>query len=264
MDKLPIIFSILFLSAVVIELVWSYLKQKQVYHFKETLANAFIIFGAKVIKPLTLAWGYLLFTWASQFKIGELALNWYTILLSFFVVELVYYWYHRLSHEIPILWTIHHAHHSSPWFNFFTAARLNWLGKITSPIFYIPLVVIGFSPELITGILAVSLIYQLFLHTEMIGKLGYWEGFFFNTPSAHRVHHASNQQYVDKNYGGMLIIYDRIFGTYEPENEEVKYGVTTGFIGHNPFKILFFPLIQYLRKLFLKKENLQNSTKPGK
>ncbi|MCR9290281.1 MAG: sterol desaturase family protein [Bacteroidetes bacterium] len=254
--KMQIAFLVVFFGAIAIELVWSYFKKKQVYNFRESLANAFIIIGAKVIKPLTLAWGYYLFTWASQYKIAELPFNWYTILLTALVVEFVYYWYHRLSHEIPILWTIHHTHHSSPWLNFFTAGRLNWLGKFTSPVFYIPLVMVGFSPLLITGVLAISLIYQIFLHTEMIGKIGFFEGLFFNTPSAHRVHHASNKKYIDKNYGGMLIIFDRIFGTYVPETEKVDYGVTTGFIGHNPFKILFQPLFQYLKKAFGRKGHI--------
>ena len=253
-EKIRIAFLVVFLGAIVIELTWSYFKKKQVYNFKETLANACIIMGAKFIKPLTLAWGYYLFTWASQYKVAELPLSWYTILLTVLVVEFVYYWYHRLSHEIPILWTVHHTHHSSPWLNFFTAGRLNWLGKFTSPFFYIPVVILGFSPILITSILGISLIYQIFLHTEMIGKLGFLEGLFFNTPSAHRVHHASNKNYIDKNYGGMLIVFDRMFGTYVPETEKVDYGVTTGFIGHNPIKILFLPLIQYLKKVFSKKQ----------
>ena len=109
--KIQIAFLVVFFGAIAIELAWSYFKKKQVYNFRESLANAFIIIGAKVIKPLTLAWSYYLFTWASQYKIAELPFNWYTILLTALVVEFVYYWYHRLSHEIPILWTIHHTHH---------------------------------------------------------------------------------------------------------------------------------------------------------
>ena len=254
MKNIQIAIIAIFFGAIGIELIWSYLKKKQVYNLKESLANAFIIIGGKFIKPLALAWGYFIFTWASQFKIAEIPLNWHTIILSILVVEFVYYWYHRLSHEIPILWTIHHTHHSSPWLNFFTSGRLNWIGKFISLVFYIPLIIIGFSPNLIVIVLGISLIYQIFLHTEMIGKFGFLEGIFFNTPSAHRVHHASNENYIDKNYGGMLIIYDRIFGTYVPETNKVTYGVTTGFMGHNPLKILFLPFINYLRNTMGQKD----------
>jgi sterol desaturase/sphingolipid hydroxylase (fatty acid hydroxylase superfamily) len=124
---------------------------------------------------------------------------------------------------------------------------LNWLGNFISPLFYIPLVLIGFSPEIVATSLAVSLFFQFFLHTEVVGKLGFLEGLFFNTPSAHRVHHGSNEKYIDKNYGGMLILFDRLFGTYQSEEENVKYGVTTGFLSHNPIVINFSPLLQFLK-----------------
>jgi len=145
------------------------------------------------------------------------------------------------------MWTMHHTHHSSPWMNLTTAVRLNWLGSFVSPIFFVPFVLIGFSAEILILSLAIGLFYQFFLHTEAVGKLGFLEGWLLNTPSAHRVHHGSNKQYIDKNYGGMLIMFDRIFGTYEPEVEKVKYGVTSGNVGHNPFVINFLPLLQYFR-----------------
>lgn len=250
MDTIQFVFIVLISLSIIVELIWSLVKRKPVYNLKESFANAFIIIGGRLLKPITLAWAYLLFDWASTHRFFTLPVNGFTLVLTFFTVEFVYYWYHRWSHEIPVLWTIHHTHHSSLWFNFFTAGRLNWLGKFTSPFVYLPMVMVGFAPKLIVLILGVSLIYQLFLHTEMIQKIGFLEGKFFNTPSAHRVHHASNEKYIDKNYGGMLIIYDRWFGTYQPEMEKVDYGVTTGFMGHNPIKILFFPLYQYLKKVF--------------
>ena len=131
--------------------------------------------------------------------------------------------------------------------NLTTAVRLNWLGNFISPLFYIPLVLFGFSPEIIVTSLAVSLFFQFFLHTEAVGKLGFFEGLFFNTPSAHRVHHGCNEKYIDKNYGGMLILFDRMFGTYQREEEKVKYGTTTGFLSHNPIIINFSPLLQFLK-----------------
>jgi sterol desaturase/sphingolipid hydroxylase (fatty acid hydroxylase superfamily) len=131
--------------------------------------------------------------------------------------------------------------------NLSTAVRLNWIGAFVSPIFYFPLVLIGFSPEVLIICLAFGLFFQYFLHTEAVNKLGFLEGLFFNSPSAHRVHHGSNEKYIDKNYGGTLIIFDRIFGTYQREEEKVQYGVTTGFYSNNPVIISLFPLIEFVK-----------------
>lgn len=241
------IFLGLYFGAMLIEIAWSFWKKKNIYNWKDSVANFAIILGGRLIKPLSLAWGVWLFGLVEPYKVFAIPVNIYTVIFTFLLVELIYYWYHRLSHEIPALWTIHHTHHSSPWLNISTAGRLHWLGKFTSIIFYIPMVYIGFSPIVIVGSLGFSLVYQIFLHTQMVGKLGFLEGWFFNTPSAHRVHHASNEKYIDMNYGGTLILFDRIFGTYTPEVEKVEYGVTTGFIGHNPLRILFTPIMRLVK-----------------
>ena len=248
------IFFLIFISLIAVEIIWSLLTKRGSYNFKDSISNVVIIVVGKLIKPLSLAWGLFLFNLVEPIKLFDIPINLFTFFLTFMVVELVYYWYHRLSHEIPFLWTIHHTHHSSMWFNLTAAGRLNWVGKFTSVFFYIPMVILGFSPGLITFCLALSLLYQFLLHTEAIGKLGFLEGKFFNTPSAHRVHHASNKQYLDKNYGGMLIFWDRIFKTYVPETDKVNYGVTTGFIGHNPLVIIFKPMIDYFKQLFTKQK----------
>ncbi|MEZ5039816.1 MAG: sterol desaturase family protein [Saprospiraceae bacterium] len=232
---------------ILIEIWWSKRKGKTVHNWKESLANIIIMLGNNLIKPLSLAWKYFLFKLVEPFHLFEIPVNIWTILLTFLIAEFAYYWYHRWNHELPLLWTIHHAHHSSPWMNLTTAFRINWLGSFVGQVYFLPIVIIGFSPEVMTFSLALSLFYQFFLHTEFIGRLGRFEGLFFNTPSAHRVHHGSNEVYIDKNYGGMLIIFDRLFGTYQAETEEVKYGVTTGFLGHNPLHIVFSPLMQYFK-----------------
>jgi len=246
MDSIGLNFFRIILLAVLVEMVWSYYKKKGLYNFKETLGNFGILIGNNLLKPLALGWKFLVFSAIESFQIFDIPANVYTIILTFFVAEFAYYWYHRLNHEIPVLWTLHHTHHSSPWMNLTTAVRLNWLGKFVSPVFFIPFVLMGCSPEILVGSLALGLFYQFFLHTEAVGRLGFLEGWLLNTPSAHRVHHGSNKKYIDKNFGGMLIIYDRLFGTYEPETEKVKYGVTTGFFSHNPIKLNFLPLWQYL------------------
>ena len=233
---------------VVAESVWSALRRRRAYDLRDTLANVGISVGNNLIRPLSLAWKALVFSWIEPFQLFRLdfGIGW-TFLATFVVADCAYYWYHRLSHEIPILWTMHHTHHSSPWMNLTTAVRLNWVANFVSPVFFAPLVLLGFSGNLVVASLALGLFYQFFLHTDSVPRLGWLEGKLFNTPSAHRVHHGSNSLYIDRNYAGALIVWDRLFGTYQAEVEPVRYGVTTGFVGHNPFVIQLAPLWKYLR-----------------
>lgn len=240
------IFGGLVIVALVIELIWSVTKKKKIFSSKESLANLGIFIGNTLLKPLSISWKYVVLGWVESVQLFSISNTIFTVMLTFIVTEFGFYWYHRWSHEVPLLWTLHHTHHSGMKMNLSTAVRLNWIGAFLSPLVYIPFVLLGFSAELIIVSLLVSLFFQYFLHTEAIGKLGFLEGLFLNTPSAHRVHHASNERYIDKNYGGTLIIFDRIFGTYEPETERVKYGVTTGFYSNNPLKLNFQPLIDFV------------------
>lgn len=247
MDSIGFGLLMIVIAAMGLELLWSTIRKKRVYSFKESLANLAILIGNNLLKPLSLAWKFLIFSLVEPFRIFDIPTNLWTVALTFFVTEFAYYWYHRLSHEIAFLWSIHHTHHSSRWMNLTTAVRLNWLGSFVSVIFFVPFILLGFSPEVVVLCLALGLFYQFFLHTEAIGRLGPLEGLFLNTPSAHRVHHGSNPKYIDKNYGAVLIVYDRLFGTYQPEEERVEYGVTTGSVGYNPFKIVLLPVIRYFR-----------------
>lgn len=129
--------------------------------------------------------------------------------------------------------------------NLTTSFRLNWLSPLITPFFYLPVSLLGFDTRLVAPILAINLLYQFWLHTEMIGNLGFLEK-IFNTPSNHRVHHGSNLIYLDKNYGGFLIVWDILFGTYQAETEQPKYGITTGFVSHNPFKLVFHGFFDYI------------------
>jgi sterol desaturase/sphingolipid hydroxylase (fatty acid hydroxylase superfamily) len=240
-------FSLAFiLIALILEISWSYRKKRAIFSIYESLGNLGIFIVNQLLKPISLTWKYLIFNWISQYELFHFSVNIQTIIFTFFLTEFTYYWYHRLSHEIPLLWTLHHTHHSAKKYNLTTALRLNWLGLFVSPIFYLPLVLLGLSPEIIVSCLAFGLFYQYFLHTEAIKRLGWFEGLLFNTPSAHRVHHGSNEKYIDKNYGAMLIVFDKWFGTYEPETEQVKYGVTTGFFSNNPLVINFKPLFKFI------------------
>lgn len=247
MDAIKWYFLVLIFVALVLEIIWAKRSSPDSFSLNESLANIGVFAGNQLLKPLSLAWKYFVLDWFSQFHLLDIPINAFAVVLTFFATEFGYYWYHRLSHEVPLLWTLHHTHHSAMKMNLTTAVRLNWIGLFISPVFYVPLVVIGFSTEIIVICLALGLFYQYFLHTEAIKKLGFLEGLFLNTPSAHRVHHGSNPKYIDKNYGAMLVIFDRLFGTYEAETEKVTYGVTSGFFSNNPIKINFLPLLEYFR-----------------
>jgi sterol desaturase/sphingolipid hydroxylase (fatty acid hydroxylase superfamily) len=217
----------------------------ETYTAKETLASL----GTAAINRggvlLSLGWKFAVLSWVEGLAPWSIPITAASLVMAFVAAELAYYWYHRLSHEVPVLWAMHFVHHSSPEYNLLVAPRLSAIANFVSPVFFAPLVLVGFSPEVITGSLALGLGYQFFLHTKTIGQLGPIEG-ILNTPSAHRVHHGTNPQYIDRNYGGALMVWDRLFGTYEPEGETVRYGVTTGHWGYNPIRLQFAPLWRHL------------------
>ena len=173
------------------------------------------------------------FYWLIPLSIPMNLLTW---VLAFFAADLTYYWMHRIEHEKRILWALHSVHHSSKDYNLSVSFRLSVIEGLIEWIFLIPMVLIGFSPfQAIIGLILVAQ-FQTWIHTERIGKLG-WLDKIFNTPSVHRVHHGSNKKYLDKNYGGVLIIWDHLFGTYQKEEEKVFYGLTKNINTNNPILI---------------------------
>jgi sterol desaturase/sphingolipid hydroxylase (fatty acid hydroxylase superfamily) len=242
----PLTLLAILVLSVAAEIIWSRLRRRNVYNLQESLSNLGTMVVNGVMRPAALAWTYYLMSLIEPLQPFRLPDTAWSFLVTFIVADFAFYVYHRASHTFPLLWTMHHAHHSSPWMNLTTAVRLSWLGKFASPLIFAPFVLLGLSPEFLTASLALGLVFQFFLHTEAIGRLGWFEGKLLNTPSAHRVHHGSNTQYIDKNYAGVFIVWDRLFGTYEPEGEPVRYGTTTGFIGHNPLVVHFLPLWKYL------------------
>jgi sterol desaturase/sphingolipid hydroxylase (fatty acid hydroxylase superfamily) len=159
-----------------------------------------------------------------------------TWIALFFADDFVYYWYHRTHHTIRVFWASHVVHHSSEHYNLSTALRQTWT-PFTSLPFWLPLAFGGFSPWMILLQQSISLLYQFFIHTERVGKLWRPVEFVMNTPSHHRVHHGSNNQYLDTNYGGILIVWDRLFGSFEPEGERVVYGLTKNIKTFNPLRV---------------------------
>jgi sterol desaturase/sphingolipid hydroxylase (fatty acid hydroxylase superfamily) len=167
--------------------------------------------------------------------------------LLFFAEDLCYYGFHRVHHECRFFWASHVVHHSSQHYNLSTALRQTWTPMTGLP-FWAPLALLGFHPAMIVTMQSISLLYQYWIHTESIRRLGPLE-WVLNTPSHHRVHHAANPQYLDKNYGGILIIWDRLFGTFQAEEERPVYGLTKNIGTFNPVRIAFHEFAAIVKDL---------------
>ncbi len=192
--------------------------------------------------PFWIAYPGMIFMF--QNKVFEFSMNqfWHWALLAF-VVDFAYYWFHRASHRIRWFWCTHSVHHSSKQLNFAANYRLGWTARFNlSFIFFSPIAILGFPPGLISLMFALNLICQFWIHAEWIPKLGFLE-YIINTPSSHRVHHAANKEYLNMNYGGLLIIFDRFFGTYTAELDELlpQYGWVEPLQTENPIVIQLHP-----------------------
>src|SRR5436190_9955123 len=161
---------------------------------------------------------------------------WWTWLILFFFDDLVYYIFHRVSHESRLFWNFHVVHHSSQHYNLSVAVRQSWFSGILHWLFYAPIMLLGFAPWMFALMHGFNLIYQFWIHTKFVRKLG-WLEYVLNTPSHHRVHHGVNDIYLDKNYAGVLIIWDRLFGSFTPETEEPRYGIIKPLKSYNPLWI---------------------------
>ena len=232
----PIVMAMIFA-----ELLISNWQNNKYYKKEDTLCTIGLLAGniivAFSIKGLILAFHFYLY----QFKAFDLASIlplWAMWVLTFIMIDFVFYIYHRMSHRVRFLWAIHLSHHSSEEMNFAVSFRQAWFGPISKIPFFMVLPLIGFDPTIIAVAGVMSTLWGIVGHTQIVGKLGFVE-WVFNTPSHHRVHHGSNKQYIDKNYGNLLIIWDRMFGTFEPEEEPVKFGLVNNVNTYNPTKITF-------------------------
>ena len=244
-----------FVILIVLEIIYYryVLRDHQQYHTKDSvssismgLGNVIIGIGAKVLVFASVVFLY-------QFRWFELNRGnvWYWIAI-FFADDLSYYWFHRMSHQIRYFWASHVVHHSSQYYNLSTALRQTWTGTLAgSYIFYLWMPLIGFHPVDVLLMQTISLIYQFWIHTEAIKHFPPFVEFIFNTPSHHRVHHGSDVKYLDKNHGGILIIWDRIFGTFQQEESRPHYGIVHNLTSHHLFTIAFHEwkaMIQDVRK----------------
>ena len=208
------------------------------YENKDTFASLAMGIGslvtvtainAAVFGLATLAWPHRLI------DLGNTPLAWAVAIIGW---DFAYYWHHRIEHECRLFWASHVNHHSSQYFNLSTALRQPWT-PFTSMVFFPPLAFVGVAPWMIMVAAGINLIYQFWIHTEVIGRMPRWFEWVFNTPSHHRVHHGANAEYLDRNYGGILIVWDRLFRSFEPERAKVVYGLTKNITSYNPFVIAF-------------------------
>ena len=233
----PTVFAIpVFVALIIIEVVINAKKNLNLYKFKDSSANITMGLGSVVIGLLTKTFAFFVFLWIYQFRLFEIPNTRWMWGLLLLADDVTFYWYHRLAHQIRFFWAAHVQHHSSEHMNFSVALRQSWGEPFIKFLFYIWLPFIGFNPVYILIMQAISLVYQFFPHTKLVGKLGPIE-WIFNTPSHHRVHHATQVQYLDKNHAGILIIWDRMFGTFQKEIEVPIYGITENINSFSPLKI---------------------------
>jgi sterol desaturase/sphingolipid hydroxylase (fatty acid hydroxylase superfamily) len=232
----------IFIVSVVLEVLWARRRagdpRIRGYELRDAaasmsmgLANVVVGGFAKLLSIPFLAWLY-------EHRVADIGHAWWSWIVLLFAEDCCYYWFHRVHHEVRFLWACHVNHHSSRYFNFAAGLRQPLLTPISGPIFWAPLPLLGFPVWMVLIAQSWSLFYQFWLHTEAVDRLGPLE-WVLNTPSHHRVHHGKNVPYLDKNHGGILIIWDRLFGTFAPEAERVVYGLTKDIDTYNLARISF-------------------------
>lgn len=218
-----------------IEILVGRLQKLELYRFHDAVTNLNCGIGQQVIGVFLKTLTVLLYVYCYEsfrfFTIETTLLSWVALFIG---VDFFYYWFHRLAHEISVLWGSHVVHHQSEEYNLTVALRQAWIQGVFSSAFYLPLAFAGFDPIAFVTVSSFQTLYQFWIHTKAIDKMPKWFEYVFNTPSHHRVHHGVNPKYIDRNHGGTLILFDRIFGTFQVEEEEVVYGITAQPHSWNP------------------------------
>ena len=234
----------LFILTIVLEIVLArFGKVKAVYEPKDTAMSLLMGLGSSVAGLLTGGLILAVTIWVYQYRVFTIPMTaWWAWVLLLFAEDLAYYGFHRFSHERRLWWAAHVNHHSSQHYNLATALRQSWTGGINGAwVMWLPLSLLGFPPAMILIQKGISLVYQFWIHTEAVKRMPAWFEAVFNTPSHHRVHHARNPRYLDRNYAGILIIWDKMFGTFQPEldAEPVRYGIVKNLGGFNLLRVAF-------------------------
>jgi len=222
-------------------IAWEVIKHRRHYQLQDSIANTALALMHQGSDAVALFLLMPFFYWLHQFRLFEIELNVLTVFTAFLLQDFLYYWFHRASHNIHWLWAAHVVHHSSTKMNFTTAFRQSLMYPIAGMwVFWMPMILLGFEPNIVFSVVALNLAFQFFVHTQTVGQLGVVEK-VFNTPSHHRVHHATNEGYIDRNYAGVLIIWDKLFSTYAQEqlNKPITYGIVGQINSNNPLFITF-------------------------
>jgi alkylglycerol monooxygenase len=227
------------LALIILEATLGATRRKSYYKMGDTWASLGLLLGNIIVNAAIIGSVQALYFSVYQFRLFDVATSlppWAQWILAFTAIDFVFYWYHRSSHRSRVLWAIHMNHHSSEEMNFVVAFRQAWLGPLSKIPFFISLPLIGLDPSITIVAGVAATLWGVLGHTQIVGKLGALE-WILNTPSHHRVHHGTNPQYLDKNYGNLFIIWDRMFGTFEEEQETVVYGLTQNVNTFNPITI---------------------------
>lgn len=246
----PIILSIpIYFILIGIELIIQWFSKKQLYRLNDAITNISCGITQQLTGIFLKVIGVGVYTLVfEKFAVYTIASSWYMYIILFVAADFLYYWAHRMSHEVNLFWGGHVVHHQSEDYNFSVALRQGSFQILWTFAFYLPLALIGFNPIDFVFVSALVTVYQFWIHTETIGKMGWFE-YIFNTPSHHRVHHGRNPKYIDKNHAGVFIIWDRLFGTFQKEEEKPTYGITTPVNSWNPVWVNFNHYAQMYREL---------------
>lgn len=241
-----------FILLILVEMVLWKVRGTVVYEARDAAASLAMGLGNVVVGALTGGSVYLLYTWVHGFRVFDIGYTWWGIAVTMVAWDFMFYWSHRLGHEHRWFWANHIIHHSSQHYNLTTALRQPWTSKLTGlSILGVPAIWLGIPPELFFFSGGVNLVYQFWIHTEAVDRLGPLE-WVLNTPSHHRVHHATNPRYLDANYGGILIVWDRLFGTFVAEQraDPPRYGLVKNIRTFNPLWIAFHEYAAVARDLW--------------
>ena len=236
--KSPVFFAIpFFILLVAIEAIYSYRKNMKLYRLNDTIANFSLGIGSQIAGALSkvVLFGLYIYIY-KHFALFHQPKTWWSFVLCLVLFDFFFYWAHRLSHEMNFFWGAHVVHHQSEEYNLSVALRQPWFHNLISFFIFLPIPFLGFDPIIFGLAAGLQTLYQFWIHTRAIGKLPAVVEYFFNTPSHHRVHHAVNPKYIDKNHAGFLMIWDRMFRTFKSEEDqaEIVYGITTQFKSWNP------------------------------
>jgi sterol desaturase/sphingolipid hydroxylase (fatty acid hydroxylase superfamily) len=235
-----------FVLLIIVEVVFAVKTQRELYDVKDASTSIALGLGNLLTGLVTKGIILAVFLFLYRFRFFTIPFNtWWAWALCFLADDFSYYWFHRLSHEIRWFWASHVVHHSSERYNLAAALRQTWTGNLTGAfLFWTWMPLVGFDPGMILLMQSVSLLYQFWIHTEAIGKMPRWYEAVFNTPSHHRVHHGSDIEYLDRNHAGTLIVWDRLFGTFQKEAQRPTYGLTQNVATFNPVRVAFHEWIR--------------------